>query len=196
MKKVYILAIASCSVSLLLSSVYVSAQVSAIGVEQGMGTFANLITTFNTTIVKALGTLFMSGAVVAFFFGLAKFILGLREGKTDVITNGKQFMIWALVALFVMFSVYGIIRVVQGMFPGLENNTITIPEIRYGGGGSGGGAAGTGGSAAGTVYTCPNGTKYYDLSDYSVVCNNVNNNTTGGQKCYSEFPPFAEEPCN
>jgi hypothetical protein len=98
-----------------------------------MGTFADLITTFNKTVVKALGALFMSGAVVGFLYGLARFIWGLREGDTKTISNGRQFMIWSITALFVMFSVYGIIRFFQGLVPGLNQNTITIPEINYGG---------------------------------------------------------------
>jgi hypothetical protein len=116
-----------------------SAQSSVSGVQQGMGTFAELINTFNSTIVKALGTLFISGSVVAFFFGLMNFIWGMREGDTKVITNGKQFMIYSLTALFVMFSVYGIVRFFQGLVPGLDKNTITIPEINYGGSGGGSG---------------------------------------------------------
>ncbi len=147
MKKLFILAGVSFATGLLFTSI-ASAQLTATGVQQGMGTFADIINTFNTTIVKALGTLFMAGGVVAFFFGLANFIWGLRQGDTNVIKNGKQFMIWSLVALFVMFSVYGIIKFAQSMFPGLGDNTITIPDVRYQGGG---GAAGgnTGGGAAG-----------------------------------------------
>jgi hypothetical protein len=113
-----------------------------------MGSFADLITTFNSTIVKALGTLFISGSVVAFFFGLMNFIWGMRNGDTKVITNGKDFMIWALVALFVMFSVYGIVKFFQGLVPGLNSNTISIPEIRYGG--SSGSSATPGGQTGGT----------------------------------------------
>jgi succinate dehydrogenase/fumarate reductase cytochrome b subunit len=151
MKKLFILAGVSFATGLLFTSI-ASAQLTATGVQQGMGTFADIINTFNTTIVKALGTLFMAGGVVAFFFGLANFIWGLRQGDTNVIKNGKQFMIWSLVALFVMFSVYGIIKFAQSMFPGLGDNTITIPELRYqGGGGAAGGASGgaAGGGAAG-----------------------------------------------
>ena len=112
------------------------AQVSAVSAQQGLTTFAGLITTFNNTVVKALATLFLSGAVVAFFFGVAKFIWGLREGKADAITNGRQFMIWSLIGLFTMFSVYGIIRVAQSLIPGLNSSTITVPDFNIGGSGA------------------------------------------------------------
>ncbi len=131
MKKSFLLATLSFSSFLILTTV--ASADSATGVQAGMGTFAELINTFNKTIVKALGVLFMSGAVVAFFFGLANFIWGLREGKTDAISKGREFMIWSLIALFVMFSVYGIINLFRTTL-GVNQNTITIPEINYGGG--------------------------------------------------------------
>ena len=134
---------------------FASAQVSAVGAQQGLTTFASLITTFNNTVVKALATLFLSGAVVAFFFGVATFIWGLREGKTDAITNGKQFMIWSLVGLFVMFSVYGIIKVAQSLVPGLNATSITVPDFNMGGNGLGSPAQGgnTGGNGLGAPST-------------------------------------------
>ncbi len=131
MKPSFLLATLSFSSFLILTTV--ASADSATGVQAGMGTFAELINTFNKTIVKALGVLFMSGAVVAFFFGLANFIWGLREGKTDAISKGREFMIWSLIALFVMFSVYGIINLFRTTL-GVNQNTITIPEINYGGG--------------------------------------------------------------
>ena len=164
-----------------------SAQASAIGVQQGLSTFAGLITTFNNTVVKALATLCVSGAVVAFFFGVTQFIWGLRQGKGDAITNGKQFMIWGLVALFVMFSVYGIIKVTQSLVPGLDSTTITIPNVNYGGSGLGSPTTGGGNGQntsnpnnplQPTVFTCPDGvTKYYDQSDYKMACTK---GSTGG----------------
>lgn len=119
-----------------------SAQVTAVGAQQGLTTFASLITTFNNTVVGALAKLFISGAVVAFFFGVARFIWGLREGKEADITNGKQFMIWSLVGLFVMFSVYGIIKVTQSLVPGLNATSIDVPNFNMGGNGLGSPAPG------------------------------------------------------
>jgi hypothetical protein len=150
MKKNLIL-VATTLITLLAISATASAQVTAVGAQQGLTTFAGLITTFNNTVVKALATLFLSGAVVAFFFGVAKFIWGLREGKSDAITNGKQFMIWSLIGLFVMFSVYGIIRVAQSLVPGLNSSTITVPDFNMGGNGLGSPTSGgsTGGNGLG-----------------------------------------------
>ncbi len=93
---------------------------------------------FTSSVVKATGTLFMSLAVVAFIFGIVEYIWGMREAKEDRITKGRQFMIWSLVGLFVMFSVYGIIKIVQDtIFQGKVDPTkITIPEINLQSGGN------------------------------------------------------------
>lgn len=45
-------------------------------------------------------------ALLAFFWGLVKFIFAGEEGKKE----GKSLMIWGLVALFVMVSVWGLVR--------------------------------------------------------------------------------------
>ena len=135
LKKLIALTTVSVTTFLVLTTV-VSAQSGAVGAQQGFGTLAGLITTFNNTIVKALGTLFISGAVVAFMFGIAQFIWGMREGVEKNITNGKQFMIWGIIALFVMFSVYGIINLIRDTLCPECSNTIIVPNVRYQGGGS------------------------------------------------------------
>ena len=75
-------------------------------------------------------------ALFAFFWGLAMYIFntGSEEGRK----KGIQIMIWGIIALFVMVSIWGIIEVLNVTF-----------DIRQGGGpgilGGGGGNAGIGG---------------------------------------------------
>jgi hypothetical protein len=108
------------------------AEVTALGVAQGIGTFAGLIDVVTGTVVKAAGTFLMAAAMVVFFYGLVEFIIASRKGDGPGITNGKVFMVWSLAALFVMFSVYGIIKFGQGIiFQGNDVNTITIPELNF-----------------------------------------------------------------
>ncbi len=135
MKKTIVLTFLSALV--LLAPSLVMAEVSAVSAQQGLTTFGTLITTFNNTIIKALGTLFMSASVVAFFYGIVQYVWGIRDGKLEAINAGKEFMIWALVALFVMFSVYGIIKFFQKIVPGLDSASITIPNVIFQGGGGG-----------------------------------------------------------
>src|SRR3989344_2322592 len=51
-------------------------------------------------------------ALMVFFWGLAKFIFRVG-GDENAVEGGKRLMIWGLIALFVMISVWGIIRFMQ-----------------------------------------------------------------------------------
>ena len=79
---------------------------------------------FATPIVVALALLY-------FFWGLAKYILsaGEKESKDE----GRKIMIWGIIALFVMVSVWGIINVVRDTF-NLDDNTIDVPIVDIQGG--------------------------------------------------------------
>jgi hypothetical protein len=59
-------------------------------------------------IVGSLGLL-------AFFWGLAKFIIN-AGGDAKTHQEGRNLMVWGLVALFLMVSIWGIIRFLQGEF--------------------------------------------------------------------------------
>ena len=68
-------------------------------------------------------------ALLYFFWGLAKFIL--RADDEVERAKGKQIMIWGILALFVILTIFGIITVLQNTFisnagPGI-NIQINIP---------------------------------------------------------------------
>lgn len=77
-----------------------------------------------TPIVVALALLF-------FFWGLANYILSAGDDKKK--DEGKRIMIWGVLALFVMVSVWGIINVVRDTF-NLDDNTIDVPIVDIQGG--------------------------------------------------------------
>lgn len=86
---------------------------------QSVGSIANAI---SDSIVTSLIVLFISGAVVFFFFGVVKYIWAKRSGDVNGIKNGENFMIWGLIALFVMASTWGIITSIQDGF-GIKGKT-------------------------------------------------------------------------
>jgi len=53
-------------------------------------------------------------AFIAFFWGVAKFILA--SGDAKAITDGKEFMIYAILALFILVSVNGILIFTRDQF--------------------------------------------------------------------------------
>lgn len=67
--------------------------------------FATFIGTF-TNLIKILLPVIVGLALLAFLWGLTKFIFKASEGD---IKEGKNLMIWGTVALFVLMSWWGII---------------------------------------------------------------------------------------
>ncbi len=59
---------------------------------------------------------FLSFASFFFFWGVVLFIL--NAGNEEKRTSGKQKMLWGIIALFVIFSVWGIIAILQSAFFG------------------------------------------------------------------------------
>ena len=99
--------------------------------ETVFGGLGSMINSFNTSVVKAVGTLFMTSAVVVFFYGLVKFILAKSNGTTGEIKTGQSFMAWGLLALFVMFSVWGIISFFGKSLGIATGGAITVPSLDF-----------------------------------------------------------------
>lgn len=72
-----------------------------------------------TPIVVALALLY-------FFWGLANYILNANNEEEK--KKGRTIMIWGILALFIMVSVWGIINVVRDTFD-IQDNTITVPGV-------------------------------------------------------------------
>ena len=54
-------------------------------------------------------------ALLAFVWGLVKFITR-AGGDEKGVTEGKKLMLWGIIALFVMISIWGILRFFYGSF--------------------------------------------------------------------------------
>lgn len=61
---------------------------------------------------------------IAFFWGMGKFILS--SGSEDERKKGREFMIWAIVALFVAVSVWGLVELVRSTF--FDSGDLRAPE--------------------------------------------------------------------
>lgn len=96
----------------------------SVGIGKLLNTILGLIN-FAVPVVIAL-------AVLYFFWGLAQYILeGAGEGKD----KGKEMMIWGIIALFVMVSVWGFINLLQTTF-GVGGQGPIIPRPIQGQGGA------------------------------------------------------------
>ena len=73
-------------------------------------------------------------SLLFFFWGVAKYIWEAGQGKDE----GKKIMIWGVVALFVITSVWGLVAFLQrDLLGGPGPNSIPIPTIGGEGGGGG-----------------------------------------------------------
>lgn len=78
-------------------------------------------------ILNRLIPLLILLALVVFFWGLVQYIINPGEGHA----NGKTKMIAGLLALFIMLTVFGIIKVAQNTL-GIGGNDlggVTIPQV-------------------------------------------------------------------
>ena len=88
-----------------------------------------LIQNVNNNIAANLVILLSSVAFVLFLYGLVRFIYDRSNGDDKRLEKDKEAMGWGLVALFVLVSVWGIIKMFQG-FLGIENSgNINLPKI-------------------------------------------------------------------
>jgi hypothetical protein len=90
--------------------------------------------TIETTLNRVLGILngliflFITVAIVVFFWGLIQYLGNI--GGEDAAKKGIQLMLWGIIALFVMVSVWGIIRLLQNTF-GVGGNQTAIPVSTF-----------------------------------------------------------------
>jgi hypothetical protein len=55
-------------------------------------------------------------ALAVFFFGIAQFILSVSDSQKK--TEGRQIIVWGIIALFVMVSLWGIVKTLKATFFG------------------------------------------------------------------------------
>lgn len=93
---------------------------------QNLGNIQNLMNSFRNIVDLAL-PIVVALALLAFFWGLAKFIFA--SGDEDKRDDGKRIMIWGVIALFVMVSVWGLVRFVGQAFGIEQGGTVNIPTV-------------------------------------------------------------------
>src|SRR3990167_3646996 len=85
------------------------------------------------TFLNALIGLFITLAIVVFFWGLIKYLVNAGEQKSE----GLQIMFYGVVAIFVMVSIWGIIRLLQSTFKVTSTDPVIPKGIQINTGTSG-----------------------------------------------------------
>jgi uncharacterized membrane protein len=80
----------------------------------------SLINFFTCTLMNSVVPLLIALAIVGFIYGIIKYFLNPdnEEKKKD----GKSFMLWGIITLFVMVSIWGLVGILSGTF--LDGKTI------------------------------------------------------------------------
>ena len=78
-------------------------------------------------IVKVALPVVVGLALLAFFWGLVKFIFA--QGNEEAKADAKKIMLWGLVALFVMVSVWGLIQFMVTSLGITPSSSFTIPTV-------------------------------------------------------------------
>lgn len=83
----------------------------------------NTLGFFNTLLNGLIGLL-ITLAIIAFFYGLIKYLFtGATEGKSE----GLKVMLYGVITIFVMVSIWGIVRLLQSTFQ-VTSTTPVVPQ--------------------------------------------------------------------
>ena len=65
-------------------------------------------------IVQSIVPLLFALAIVGFIWGVIQMVINPEDAEKR--KQGKQFMVWGIIALFVMVSVWGLVQIVSNTF--------------------------------------------------------------------------------
>ena len=88
------------------------------GFLNGATTFASAIQTL-IGLINMLVSVLAAGALVVFFIGLVRYIKDSADSHGHA--EGRERIIWSLIALFILFSIWGILALMSVAFFGSSN---------------------------------------------------------------------------
>lgn len=81
-----------------------------------------------TALLAMVIPIMMMLALIYFIYGLAEYIK--ESGDTGKITEGRTRMIWGVLAMFVIISVWGLVRFLDETFK-LDNREMPLPRFSH-----------------------------------------------------------------
>ena len=93
----------------------------------GMSNVTGIINFGTCTLMNAIVPLLVSLAVVAFIYGVIKYFLNPENEEKR--KDGKSFMLWGLIALFVMMSIWALVGIFSNtLVPGSRPIIPVLPQ--------------------------------------------------------------------
>lgn len=87
---------------------------------------SSLVTQIGSILAKIIPLMFAL-AIIYFFWGLVTFIRSAGDPKKA--EEGKSIMIYGVIAIAVMISIYGLVSWLQGTLGVSSTGTVTLPTI-------------------------------------------------------------------
>ncbi len=84
---------------------------------------AQLIDFFTCLLSRSVVPLLITSAIVIFIWGVVQFIGNADNEEKQ--QKGRQFMMWGILGLFVIVSVWGLVRILTNTF----NIEFTLPQL-------------------------------------------------------------------
>lgn len=78
----------------------------------------NIIQKINDAILQPIVTLLMAAAVAYFLYGVMKFVKD--QGSEEAQVEGKKHMMWGVIGLAIMVSVWGILNFINSFVMGFS----------------------------------------------------------------------------
>ena len=94
--------------------------------EGGLKSLTDLINWFTCTLMQAVVPLLMALALAAFVYGIIKYFL--NPDNEEKRKEGKGYMFWGLISLFVMVSLWGLVGIFSNTF--LKDSPGVIPSLQ------------------------------------------------------------------
>src|SRR3989344_7867560 len=91
-----------------------------------LGNIEDIVQSISSIIALALPIVVALG-LLAFFWGLVKFIFA--AGDEAAKDEGKRIMLWGIIALFVMVSVWGIVGFIGDALEIEQGGSVEIPTV-------------------------------------------------------------------
>ena len=94
----------------------------------GITSLTNLINWFTCTLMNAIVPLLGALAVVGFIYGIIKFFL--NPDNEEKRKEGKSFMLWGIITIFVMVSIWGLVGLFSNTFLGGRTQVLPTLEVK------------------------------------------------------------------
>ena len=91
-----------------------------------LGGISQLVTQFGQILAKIIPIMFAL-AIIYFFWGLIKYIQGAGDPKQAA--EGKSIMIWGVIAIAVMISIYGLVAWLQSSLGISGTTSLPLPTV-------------------------------------------------------------------